>query len=364
MKQNKKYIDDILEKSRDRRTFLKKISLGSAGLFLSHALNPDSSQSVDIVPGISDVSFVTGDDRREMMHQALRPLEQKIKEGIKGKQVVIKPNLVGPNPLCGAHVDAVRGVLDFLKPIYKKRVIVGDSTGRTYPGPMGTAKHYELHHYYDLEKEYKIKLIDLNDQGTQQLWIVDGNAHPLGVNIIDTFLDPKNYIISLTRLKTHSDVVATLSVKNIVMGSPVSHYKQVKAEGRNEKSFMHSGGFKNIHFNIFLVAQHVRPQLSILDGLEGMEGNGPTLGTAVEHGVALAGTDMIAVDRVGVELMGIDFNDVGYLTYCAQAGMGQSDLSKIHILGDDPYRYKITYKLHENIEKQLKWKEGIAVDIK
>ena len=112
----------------------------------------------------------------------------------------------------------------------------------------------------------------------QRLWIVDGNAHPLAVNIIDTFLDPHNYIISLTRLKTHSDVVATLSVKNIVMGSPVSHYKQIKAEGRNEKSFMHSGGFKNIHFNIFLIAQHARPQLSILDGLEGMEGNGPDFG--------------------------------------------------------------------------------------
>ena len=44
-----------------------------------------------------------------MMYQVLKPLEEKIKAGIKGKQVVIKPNLVGPNPLCGAHVDAVTG---------------------------------------------------------------------------------------------------------------------------------------------------------------------------------------------------------------------------------------------------------------
>ena len=44
--------------------------------------------------------------------------------------------------------------------------------------------------------------------------------------------------------------------------------------------------------------------------------------------------------------------------------MGQSDLSKIHILGENPYQHKINYKLHENIEKQLKWKEGIAVDVK
>lgn len=359
----KKFIPDgLLEMSRDRRTFIKKITVGAAGLALYPHLSIPSSSAATAVPGESEVSFVKGTDRREMMYSVLKPFETAIIEATRNKRVIIKANLVGPDPLSAAHVDAVRGILDFFKTFYKKRIYVGDSTGRTYPGPMGTRKHFEIHDYLKLPDEYKVKLVDFNDDPTSVMWILDKNTHPFGINIIDTYQDPGNYIISLTRLKTHGDVVATLSVKNIIMGSPVSHYKQKKAEGRNEKSFMHSGGYKNINFNIFLLARHIRPQLCILDGLVGMEGNGPTKGTAVEHGVALAGMDMIAVDRIGVELMGIDFSDIGYLSYCAQAGIGQSDLSKIRIIGQNPYDHKINYALHENIEKQLTWKEGLVIN--
>ncbi|MFC1606519.1 DUF362 domain-containing protein [Candidatus Latescibacterota bacterium] len=354
--------DEIAEISRDRRHFIKMITTGTAGLTVPQWLAPKTANAVDVQPDPATVSFITGRDRRDMMHQVLEPLKDKIAQGIKGKQVIIKANLVGPDPLCAAHVDAVRGVLDFLKPIYKKRVIVADSTGRTYPGPMGTWKHFDIHGYLDLPRKHKVKLVDLNDMPTKKLWITNENFHASGVNIIDSYLDPDNYIISLTRLKTHNGVVVTLSIKNIVMGSPISHYKQRVAKGRNEKQLMHMGGHKNINFNIFLVSRHVRPHLSIIDGLTGMEGNGPTKGTAVEHGVALAGTDMLAVDRVSTELMGVNFNDVGYLKYVADAGLGQSDMTKITILGQDIRNHVIQYRLHDNIERQMLWKEGLIID--
>ncbi len=350
--------DGILEMSRDRREFMKRAVCCAAGLLCT----PPSTAGAAGIPDESTVSFVTGADRRQMMLDVLEPLRDEIAEGIRGRQVVIKANLVGPDPLCAAHADAVRGVLDFLTPICRNKIVVGDSTGRTYPGPMGTWKHFELHGYLDLPKEYNCQLLDLNDRPTRTLWIVERGPRPRPVNIIDTFLDPGVYLISLCRLKTHSDVVATLSVKNTVMGSPVSHYRQRSAEGRNEKSFMHSGGIKNINFNIFLVAQQVMPSLSVIDGLVGMEGNGPTKGTAVEHGIALAGTDAVAVDTVGMTCMGIDTRDVGYLSYCADAGLGRGDLSNIRVPGHDPRDHVIPYRLHDNIEKQMTWKEGLAID--
>ncbi|MFC1538810.1 DUF362 domain-containing protein [Candidatus Latescibacterota bacterium] len=355
--------DEIIEMSRDRRDFMKKITAGSAGLVLASQL-PGDSVLAQHVTGGSDVSFVTGTDRRDMMYQVLKPLESEIKRGIKEKQVIIKANLVGPDELCAPHVDAVRGVLDFLKPIYKNRVILGDSTGRQYPGPMSTFKHFEIHNYLTLPDEYNVNLSDFNDNPFTKMWIVDNKFHPLGINIINTFHDPNNYMISLTRLKTHNSVVATLSVKNMVMGSPVNHYRQKAAAGRNEKSLMHTGGPKGINFSIFLVSKRVRPQLCVIDGTVGMEGNGPTQGTAVEHGVALAGTDVLSVDRTGVKLMGINYDDIGYLNYMADAGMGQDDLSKIRIIGDaNPDDNIIKYKLHENIEEQMQWKEGLVQDI-
>jgi uncharacterized protein (DUF362 family) len=107
---------------------------------------------------------------------------------------------------------------------------------------------------------------------------------------------------------------------------------------------------------MFLLAQKIHPQLALIDGFIGMEGNGPAEGTPVEHGVALAGTDLVAVDRIGIELMGIKYSDVGYLQWCSAAGLGQGDLGRIDVIGPDPSRYVINYKLHDNIEWQLGWK--------
>jgi len=58
--------------------------------------------------------------------------------------------------------------------------------------------------------------------------------------------------------------------------------------------------------------------LAVIDGHEGMEGNGPVMGTPVASKLAIASTDFIAADRVAVECMGVDPNWVGYLRYCAQ----------------------------------------------
>ena len=65
-------------------------------------------------------------------------------------------------------------------------------------------------------------------------------------------------------------------------------------------------------------------------------------------------------DRVGVELMGIDFGKVGYLNYCAQTGLGTADLSKIEIVGEKISDHIKQYKLHENIEQQLIWMKPVS----
>jgi uncharacterized protein (DUF362 family) len=62
---------------------------------------------------------------------------------------------------------------------------------------------------------------------------------------------------------------------------------------------------------MFVLAQHLHPHLAVIDGYEGMEGNGPVSGTPVSHRVAVVGLDWLAADRVAVELMGIDYTKVG-----------------------------------------------------
>ena len=60
--------------------------------------------------------------------------------------------------------------------------------------------------------------------------------------------------------------------------------------------------------------------------------------------------------KVGVELMGIDFAQAGYLTYYARAGMGEAEMAKIEILGESVERH--VHRLHDKVDQQLKWMTG------
>jgi uncharacterized protein (DUF362 family) len=91
-----------------------------------------------------------------------------------------------------------------------------------------------------------------------------------------------------------------------------------------------------------------------------MEGNGPNNGTPVDHRVCVASTDWLAADRVGIELMGIDFAKVGYLNYCARADLGTADLSRIEIVGEPIVKHIKQYQLSKNLENQLIWMKPVS----
>ncbi len=356
----KKFYHEIVEFSRDRREFMKRFSIGAAGMAVAGLTGQEYLHAANILPGRAKVSFVPGFDRRAHVYKALEPFREEIEEGIRGKEILIKANLVEPRvPISATHVDATRAVLDMLREITDRKIMVGDSNGR----PGGTAACFEAHNYYPLEDEYdNIELVDLNYDDTTTQWILTRDFHPQAIDIINRFLDPNIYRISLTRLKTHTSVLNTLSIKNMAMGSPVNVLKNKNRQIRGQKTRMHYAGNKGLNFNLFKISQKVRADFCVLDGTVGMEGNGPTGGTAVEHGVVLAGPDMLAVDRVGTELMGIPFEDIGYMNYMSWAGMGQADLNRIDIIGPDIHPHIVPYKLPENVDDIVNWRDDLVVD--
>ena len=66
-------------------------------------------------------------------------------------------------------------------------------------------------------------------------------------------------------------------------------------------------------------------------------------------------TDYVAADRVGVEVMGINPDWMGYLRFCAEFGLGQYDLAKIDIRGEKIESVRRKYQLHQDIERELQW---------
>lgn len=348
-----------------RRNALKMIGLGTAGMLAGGfrdilAAEPEDTKPAPketTVRGNSSVAFTTGTDRQQMLYNVIKPFEQEIKKGIRGKQLIIKVNMVTTNvALCATHVDALKALLEYMKPIYKGQIIVAESSS-----VVETSDGFKNYGYLDLQKNYNVKFVDLNTDKGSPIHILDSNLHLEEIPLAKTFVDPNNYIITLSRLKTHNRVVMTAGVKNMVMGAPLV-LSNDRTSGKHYKSKMHSGGERFLHYNMFLVGQNVRPDFTIIDGVEGMEGNGPSSGTPVDHRIALAGEDVVAVDSMCARLMGIPMDSVGYLNYLASAGIGNTDRSKIDIIGsEDPDKHIIKYKLHENIDTQLKWKDPMVI---
>jgi uncharacterized protein (DUF362 family) len=336
------------------------VQLAGAGALMQTGIVRETvrrTQTTDLpeplaVPSVSKVGLVHGEDRRRNIRAALELIDEQIRARLRNKKyVVIKPNNVSTtNQLAATHVDAIHGILDYLEPRFRGPVIIAESSAGD------TLDAFDHFHYNRLADERRgLSLIDLNREGRfETIPLLDADLHITPVRLAARVLDPSAFVICSAMLKTHNTVVATLSVKNMVLGSPLH-----SAPGElawNDKRKYHVG-LRQTHYNMLVTAQKLQPNwgLAVLDGFEGMEGNGPGNGTPVVSRVAIASTDFIAADRVGLEVMGINPGWVGYLNYCSQAGLGQFDLAKIQVAGATIASVQKKYQLHPDVQRELEW---------
>jgi uncharacterized protein (DUF362 family) len=292
----------------------------------------------------ADVSLIKGNDARDNIYKALKHIEDDVLGSIGNKKILVKPNFVSTNrELCATHVDAVRGILDFLTPHFKQQITIGESTASR----AGTREGYANYGYLPLEKEYNVKLIDLNEQPWVYRYVFGKGHKPMPIRIISTFLDPDTYVISAAKMKTHDRAVTTLSLKNVLLGAPLNDYK------KNDKPLTHlEYNFSPkaiIHFNMFHLAQEIYPDLGVIDGFVAMEGRGPVGGTPVDARLALASLDPLAMDMLATKLMGFDPGQIMYLTSLAEAGFGQGDLAKVNVLGTPAEQCQYHFKPHPRL---------------
>jgi len=141
-------------------------------------------------------------------------------------------------------------------------------------------------------------------------------------------------VVSMPKMKTHHWAGVTLSLKNCFGCVPGRVYGW-------PKNVLHWAGISEA---IVDVAAAVRPRLAIVDGIVGMEGNGPIQGTPVRAGVLVFGDDPVAADVTAARLMGVD---PGRVPYLAQAGrfLGQADPEQILQEGEEPGRLARRFEL-------------------
>ena len=323
----------------------------------------------------SVVSLVRGEDRRKNVYESLMAIDRELAPALKRKKyVLIKPNLTSNvKQLAATHADTLRGILDYLGPRFKGPVVVAEASSGNTPDGFDNFKYGQLIAEY---RSLKVELIDLNREGKYVTSpLIDTNLQMFPVRLAARLMDPDAFILSASIPKTHDCVVATMSVKNVVMGAPLHSPGATPGGARgpdrwSDKMKLHTGmqqpplGPHLMNYNLSLIAQKLAPfwGATVIDGLEGMEGNGPVAGTPVPSGIAIASLDYIAADRVGVEAMGIDPSWVGYLQYCEQAGIGNYDISKIEVRGEKIAAVARKYRLHSSTERNLQWLAPLTFD--
>ena len=212
----------------------------------------------------------------------------------------------------------------------RKEIIIAEAAA-TKEGTMAGYDHYG---YQDLVKKYNVKLVDMNLGAYEYRYTIGAKNAPIPIRICTPMLDPNLYIVSAAIMKTHGFVSVTLSLKNMLLGAPINDYKAAQSD----KFQMHQGPHGEpddiIHFNMFHMAQEVWPDVAVIDGFTGMEGDGPSRGTPVDSRIAVSSVDPLAADVLGARLMGYDSKKIGYLSAMTEAGLGQGNLEKIKVLGN------------------------------
>lgn len=237
---------------------------------------------------------------------------------LKGKRVAIKPNLCSAkSSCCGATTDLqmIREVINLLNEKTDSSceifVIESDSEG------VGANFVFDLLDYRSLETEFEnVKLVNLSRDKKIQVVLEKGKAFDL-LEVPMTLLGIE-YLITMAKLKTHVDQRISCVLKNQFGLIPKKH-----------KSIFHPFMSEVLCDLNSLYS----PDLCIVDGIEGMEGFGPTSGTPKSVNIILIGTNPIATDMVAAKIIGFKPKQVPHLKLIMKAN--KYDESKFTLVGEE-----------------------------
>jgi uncharacterized protein (DUF362 family) len=244
---------------------------------------------------------------------------------VSGRTVVIKPNLVTTWPsTTGVTTDpqVVRAVVDQALASGAAKILIVEG------GPGGPPAHF-TECGYDFFNTYnpKVQLVDLGGQPAALVPVSKGFAYKL-LYMTAVVTQPGTVLVSVGKLKTHHNSFVSLSMKNLVALAVPNAYSIPNLLPRMD---MHFRGIDQAVADLSLA----RPiDFAVIDGIWGMEGNGPALGTPVQVNVVLAGKNSVAVDRTGVNTMQLPQTSVAHLAYATVRGLGPADMSSVQLVGD------------------------------
>lgn len=256
---------------------------------------------------------------------------------IKGKRILLKPNLVETRmdaPHINTHPLVIQAAVEAFLHLGAKSVVVGEGPGHR----RDTLQILEESGLADVLYEDRIPFVSLNDM-TGFSRPNAGQQTDLAKLIFPDIFQEIDWVVSMAKLKTHHWAGVTLSMKNLFGTLPGLYYGW-------PKNVLHHAG---IHESILDITATLQPHFSIIDGIIGMEGDGPIMGTPRPAGVIVMGRNLPAVDATSSRLMGIDPNKIPYLNR-ASNWLGAINESTIQQVGEPIAAAKQNFLLLDHIE--------------
>ncbi len=237
-----------------------------------------------------------------------------------GKTVLLKPNFVGPDPLgvINTHPAVVAAARESFLRLGAAKVVVGDGPAlerdteaiaetmrlREYLGPLSPS------------------FVDLNLNDVRRVALRTRASSLRELYLPETVL-AADLVVSMPKLKTHHWAGVTLSLKNMFGIVPGSCYGW-------PKNVLHWAGITRALLDL---NSTVRPGFAIVDGIVGMEGNGPIQGKPKPCGVLVLGDDPVAVDATCARIMGLVPEKVEHLAQASYL-LGHLKEQNIRQLGE------------------------------
>lgn len=283
-----------------RRDILRTSLVGgifaASGVSLYHWLNQPKLYAETFIARVPNYTV----DIRSVVMAGMKELGVSEAE-IKGKRILLKPNLVETHhgfTHINTHPLFVRGVTEAFLSLGAKQVFVGEGPGHR----RDTLDVIETSGLGEVLYEDHIPFLNLNyEEGLTK--INQGGQSKLPTLTFPKIFQGIDWIVSLPKLKTHHWAGTTLSMKNLFGVMPGMYYGW-------PKNVLHQVGIIN---SIVDINATLKPHFAIVDGIVGMEGDGPIMGTPKVAGLLIMGRNLPAVDATCCRAMGIDPHKIKYL---------------------------------------------------
>jgi uncharacterized protein (DUF362 family) len=239
---------------------------------------------------------------------------------VRGKNVFLKPNFVGPDSqrIINTHPAVVAASREAFLRLGAARVRIGDGPAveRDFRGIL------ESMQLMDYGRDLMGDLVDLNTDDVRKL-ILKTHASKLSELYLPNSLQQADFVVSMPKLKTHHWAGASLSLKNMFGTVPGSCYGW-------PKNVLHWAGIDKAILDLNAA---LRPDFAIVDGIVGMEGNGPIQGSPKACGVIIVGDDPVSVDATAARVMELCPEKIKHIE-AAGTLLGHVHEDKIQQLGD------------------------------